>query len=357
LVTNEMKLQRERFGQLPDGREVDRYILDNGRIELRAITYGGIITSLAVPDRHARRASIVLGHDHLEPYLANRPYLGAVIGRYANRIARAAFELDGRIYQLSANEGANHLHGGLRGFDHHLWAATAHQDATAARIVLTRTSVDGEEGYPGEVHARVTYTLTTDDDVTIEYEATTSAATVVNLTQHTYFDLSAGAAADVLSHQLTIDADSFVPVDETLIPAGAVAGVSDTPFDFRTATSIGARIGADHEQLKYGRGYDHTWVLRKPTAFSRAAFVREPASGRTLQVWTSEPGLQFYSGNQLDGSIIAAAGRVLRRHAGFCLETQHFPNSPNRPDFPSTVVRPAQTYRSRTVWRFVGERA
>ena len=347
-----MTVTTERFGRLPDGAEVDLYVLGNGRVEVRAMTYGGVITRIETPDRRGRRASIVLGHDHLEPYIENPPYLGALVGRYANRIAEARFVLDGRTHHVTRNEGAHHLHGGVRGFHRHLWTASTHKSADCADLVLTRNSPDGEEGYPGALDARVRYRVTADDELAIEYEATTTAPTIVNMTQHTYFDLSAGEARDVLAHELAIDADSYLPVDDTSIPLGAPAPVAGTPFDFRAATAIGDRLGQDDEQLRHGRGYDHSWLLDRRAPLSRAARVLEPASGRTLEVWTSEPALQFYSGNRLDGSITAAGGRVLQRHAGFCLETQHAPDSPNRPDFPSTVLRPSDTYRSTTVWRF-----
>ena len=346
-----MTVTTRQFGRLPDGSDVDLYVLDNGRVEVRAITYGAIITSLRTVDRDGGRASIVLGHGQLEPYIENPPYLGAVVGRFANRIARGRFSLDGRAYQLSANDGPNHLHGGPRGFHRHVWNAAPHQEGNASGVVFTRLSPDGEEGYPGALAARVAYVLSSTDDVTITYEATTSAPTIVNLTQHTYFDLSAGSAADVLAHELTIDAGSYLPVDDTMIPLGDASPVADTPFDFRAATSIGSRLQAADDQLRRGRGYDHSWVLDKPAPLARAARAADRASGRSVEVWTTEPGLQFYSGNLLDGSVAAAGGRVLRQHAGFCLETQHFPDSPNQPAFPSTVLRPGETYRSTTVWR------
>jgi aldose 1-epimerase len=345
-----MPVRRRHFGRLPDGEGVDLYVLADGGVELRAIPYGGVITALVTSDRRGNRASIVLGHDRLDPYIENRPYLGALIGRYANRIAGARFRLDGQTHVLHANDGPHHLHGGVHGFHRRLWSATAQPEAAPPGVVFTRTSVDGEEGYPGAVDVRVSYGVTA-HEVAIEYEATSTAATIMNMTQHTYFDLSGGAARDVLSHELTIDAGAYLPVDETLIPVGAPASVAGTPFDFRDAAAIGSRMAVDDTQLRRARGYDHTWVLDKPAAFSRAARVWEPTSGRSLEVWTTEPGLQFYAGNQLDGSITAAGRRVLRRHAGFCLEPHHFPDSPNRDDFPSAVLRPGETYRSRTVWR------
>jgi aldose 1-epimerase len=347
-----MTLTIEEFGHIADGSPVEMYVLDNGRgIELRAISYGGIIISLRCPDRDSRAASIVLGHASLVPYLDNNAYLGAIIGRYANRIAAGRFRLDGRVHQLGLNDGPHHLHGGRKGFDQHVWTASPRRSATAVGVSFSRTSADGEEGYPGTLDVGVSYELSLEDEVTIEYRATTTAPTIVNLTQHTYFDLSAGAAADVLGHELTLDANCYLPVDERLIPLGAEEAVAGTPFDFRQPTPIGSRITQADEQLRRGRGYDHSWVLNRRGPVSRAAVAVEPTSGRTLEVWTTEPAVQFYSGNQLDGSIIAAGDRVLHRHAGFCLETQHYPDSPNHPLFPPTTLHPAQTFASKTVWR------
>ena len=348
-----MLVRTEHFGTLPDGTGVNAYVLDNGRVRLRAIDYGAIITALHVPDRHGNAASIVLGHAALEPYLTNPHYLGAVVGRYANRIRHGRFMLDGHVYQLAVNDGSHHLHGGRVGFDRHVWAGTPAQSDESVGVVFSRRSPDGEEGYPGDLQVRVSYELSRHDghdDVSIAYSATTTAPTIVNLTQHSYFDLSSGRAHDVLGHELTIDASSYVPVDSGLIPLGTTAAVAGTPFDFRASTGIGTRIGHDDPQLARGRGYDHCWVLNGGGGLARAAHVAEPTSGRTLEVWTTEPGVQFYSGNLLDGRI-AAGGRALNRHTGFCLETQHMPDSPNIPVFPSTTLVPAAAYSSRTVWR------
>jgi aldose 1-epimerase len=319
--------------------------------EVRAITYGGIITSIRVPDRRGVLADVVLGFDTLQPYLARHPYFGAIVGRYGNRIGKATFDLDGRSYKLAANNGPNHLHGGVRGFDTHIWRAEPL--ATGVGVTFSRTSPDGEEGYPGTLDVRVTYTLTDPGTLTVDYEATTDKATPVNLTQHTYFNLSGHDAGEILGHEVTLYADRFTPVDETLIPTGVLAPVEGTPFDFRASTAIGARIGQAHPQLAAGRGYDHNFVLtRNGEGMQPAARVVDQRSGRTLEVATTEPGLQFYSGNFLDGSQKGKEGTVYNHRNGFCLETQHFPDSPNKPNFPSTILRPGQTHRSRTSFTF-----
>jgi aldose 1-epimerase len=347
-------VQRSLFGELPDGREVYAYTLDNGRgVKVEAITYGGIIVSLDTPDRRGRRGDIVLGYDDLSGYLKETPYFGAIIGRYGNRIANARFTLDGRTYQLAANDGPNHLHGGVVGFDKVLWSVTPFSRADSVGVVLRYTSPDGEEGYPGDLAATVTYTLTTDGSLVFDYEATTDKPTPVNLTQHSYFNLAGDGVRDVLDQVLTIYADSFTPVDSTLIPTGKIEPVAGTPFDFRTPTAIGARIGAADQQLEYAGGYDHNYVLdRSGPGLVHAAHVYDPDTGRTLDVYTTEPGLQFYSGNFLDGSLVGKSGHVYEHRYGFCLETQHYPDSPNEPGFPSTILRPGEEYRSRTVLKF-----
>jgi aldose 1-epimerase len=340
------------FATTPAGQPVELFTLTNPHgIEVRAVTYGGIILSLRTPDRDGRLGDIVLGYDSLDGYLRETPYFGAIIGRYGNRIAGGRFTLDGRTYALATNNGPNHLHGGVRGFDKVVWAGEPLETDSAVGVVFTYTSPDGEEGYPGTLHARVSYTLTDDARLIIEYVATTDQATPVNLTQHAYFNLA--GAGDILGHELMIAAGRYTPVDSTLIPTGELASVEGTPFDFRTPTAIGARIGADHVQLKNGLGYDHSFVLdRDDPGLMHAARVVEPTSGRTLDVWTTEPGLQFYSGNFLDGSITGKGGQVYAHRTGFCLETQHFPDSPNQPAFPSTILRPGEEYRSRTVFGF-----
>jgi len=322
-------------------------------MEVRVVPYGGIVTSIRVPDRNGRFDDVVLGYDDAEGYRRNNgPYMGAIIGRYANRIAKGMFMLDGQIYQLATNNGPNHLHGGNKGFDKVVWQAEEFRNADGAGVLLRYTSADGEEGYPGTLKVQVTYTLSDTNELIIDYVATTGKATPVNLTHHSYFNLT-GATHDVLDHELTIDADRYTPIDPTSIPTGEIAPVEGTPFDFRQPTSIGARIQQDNEQLRNGKGYDHNFVLnRQGEGLVHAAHVYDPSSGRVIDVSTTEPGVQFYSGNFLDGSIKGKSGRVYQQRFGFCLETQHFPDSPNRPQFPSTILRPGVDYRSRTVYAF-----
>jgi aldose 1-epimerase len=349
---------RELFGFLPSEDSVHVYTLTNsGGMEVRVIEYGGIILSLKTPDRRGSVADIVLGHDSLAGYLRASPYFGAIVGRYANRIARGRFTLDGRTYRLATNNGSNHLHGGITGFDKALWAAEPFQSDSGVGVLFTHTSGDGEEGYPGTLSVRVRYLLTDSNQLILDYHATTDKPTPVNLTQHSYFNLAGHAAGDILRHVLMINASHYTPVDSTLIPIGDIAPVEGTPLDFRAPTPIGARIAQRHEQLRRGGGYDHNFVLdRDGPGLAHAARVVEPSSGRTLDVYTTEPGVQFYSGNFLDSTISGKGGYVYPRRGGFCLETQHFPDSPNQPSFPSTILRPGEEYRSRTVWRFGVER-
>ena len=344
---------RAAFGTTRDGKTVEIYTLTNAHgLEMRVITYGGILTSLKVPDRSGHLGDIVLGFDTLDGYLKDPPYLGALIGRYGNRIANGQFTLDGKTFKLATNNGPNHLHGGIKGFDKVVWNAVPATDATGVSVTLSRTSPDAEEGYPGNLQATVRYTLTDKNELAIDYRATTDKATPVNLTQHSYFNL-ADDSGDILSHQLTIHAGRYTPVDGTLIPTGELAPVDGTPFDFRKSTAIGARIATDNVQLKNGGGYDHNWVLdRSGSGLLPAARLVDPRSGRTLELATTEPGLQFYSGNFLDGSITGKGGRVYRHRTGLCLETQHFPDSPNHPKFPSSNLRPGQTYSTQTVFTF-----
>lgn len=347
----------EPFGALPDGRAVSLYTLTSaGAIEVRVIDYGGIILSLRVPDRRGDLADITLGYDDLDGYMRATPYFGAIIGRYGNRIAGGAFTLDGTTYELARNNGPNHLHGGDVGFDKVLWEAEPFSREGARGVVFRYLSADGEEGYPGELSSTVTYTLGDDGTLSFDYEATTTAATPVNLTQHTYFNLAGHDAGDVLGHELTLFASRITPVDATLIPTGELRPVQGTPFDFRSPATIGARIDDDDEQLRLGGGYDHNFVLDRDSVVDGepvlAAEVYEPASGRVMTVRTTEPGLQLYTGNFLDGSITGKGGVVYGHRHGFCLETQHYPDSPNQPGFPSTILRPGDTYRSRTVYAF-----
>jgi aldose 1-epimerase len=345
---------REVFGTLPSGDTVSRFVLTNRHgIEVRIIEYGAIVQSIRTPDRTGAMGDIVLGFDDLAGYLHNTPYLGAVVGRYANRIAKGRFTLGGNRYQLATNNGPNHLHGGNRGFDKVRWAGSGVRTDSTAGVELIYRSPDGEEGYPGDLLVKVTYTLTDRDELVVSYEAAATAATPVNLSQHSYFNLTGDASRDILDHQLSIVADSITPVDSTLIPTGTFMAVAGTPFDFRNATAIGARIGDPHQQLRFGRGYDHNFVLaRRAPGLELAARVIEPSSGRTLEVRTTEPGLQFYSGNFLDGSVTGKGGRVYQHRFGLCLETQHFPDSPNHPNFPSTILEPGRTLTSRTVFTF-----
>ena len=296
----------------------------------------------------------MLGFDSLEPYDAGSPYFGSIIGRYGNRIARGRFTLDGDTFALATNNGANHLHGGDVGFDKVVWAGEPFERDDAVGVVFTYTSPDGEEGYPGTLEVHVTYTLTDAGELVFDYHATTDRATPVNLTQHSYFNLAGSAADDILGHLLTIDAGRYTPVDTTLIPTGELAPLDGTPFDFRAPTAIGARIDDDHPQLAAGLGYDHNYVLDRTAegGLQRAALIHEPVTGRTLEIRTEEPGIQFYSGNFLDGTITGKGGRVYGHRSGFCLETQHFPDSPNQPGFPSTILRPAEEYGTRTVLIF-----
>ena len=338
---------------LVNGKAIEIFTLTNAAgVEVKAMTFGGIITSWRVPDRTGQIADIVLGYDDPAAYVANNsPYFGAIVGRYGNRIAKAQFTLDGHAYPLAANDGVNHLHGGRQGFDKVLWQGEPVRGGGGAGVAFSRTSTDGEEGYPGNLKVRVTYTLTDKNELVVAYEATTDKPTPVNLTQHTYFNLAGQGSGDILDHELRINADRYTPVDATLIPTGELAPVDKTPFDFRKPTAIGARIKSEHPQMQFGHGYDHNWVLaRSGAGLSLAADVYEPKSGRTLQVTTTEPGVQFYSGNFLDGTITGKGGNVYRQRYGFCLETQHFPDSPNHPTFPSTTLRPGNTYRTRTVF-------
>ncbi len=351
-----MVIKRQPFGTAPDGTVVDIFTLvnDNG-LEARITNYGGIVTTINAPDRNGKWADIVLGCDTLDEYVRKSPYFGCIVGRYANRIAGGRFSLDGVEYALAKNDGANHLHGGLKGFDKAVWAAEASLTAEGPSLKLTAHSADGEEGYPGNMDVIVTYTLTNAGELRLDYRAVADRATVVNLTNHSYFNLAGAEVGSILGHELTIDADAFTPIDGTLIPTGELRPVAGTPLDFTRPRVIGERIDSDHEQLAFGMGYDHNWVLNSGGGLSRAARVYEPGSGRVLEVFTTEPGIQFYSGNFLDGSCTGKNGKVYNRREGFCLETQHFPDSPNKPQFPSVVLRPGEEYAQTTVFRFSTE--
>jgi aldose 1-epimerase len=342
------------FGKTADGKPIDIYTLTNAKgVEARIMTYGGTLVSLKVPDRKGQMASVVLGFDSAAPYVAGVPFYGAIIGRYGNRIAGGKFTLDGKTYQLPLNDGLNSLHGGTKGFDKRLWTAEPVETRQGPALKLTYVSADGEEGYPGQLTVHVTYTLRNDNALAIQYEATTTKPTVVNLTNHSYFNLSGDPNKTILDDVLKINADKFTPVDKNLIPTGELRPVKGTPFDFRTPTVIRSRINGNDEQLKFARGYDDNWVLNKPKpgVMTTAAVLSDPTSGRVLEVKTTEPGLQFYTGNFMDGKP-AGKGTVYKYRTGLCLETQHFPDSPNHPNFPSTVLRPGQTYHSETVLLF-----
>jgi aldose 1-epimerase len=345
------KVTSQPFGKLPAGTPVEIYTLSDGAYEARIATYGGIVVSLKAPDRNGKSADVVLGFDDVDGYVANfngssDAYFGAVIGRYANRIARGSFTLDGQKYSLPKNNGENTLHGGPHGFNNVVWKAKP----VVNGVELSYRSKDGEAGFPGNLTATVRYTLVK-GDLRIEYSATTDKTTVVNLTNHSYFNLA--GQGDILKHELTLHASRFTPVDAGLIPTGQWKAVESTPFDFRKSTAVGARINADDTQLHLGRGYDHNWVLdSKSGQLAEAAEVYDPSSGRVLKVLTDQPGIQFYSGNFLDGSIKGKGGNPDVLHAALCLETQHFPDSPNHPDFPSTELKPGERYHTVTIYRF-----
>ncbi|SDQ12415.1 aldose epimerase family protein [Quadrisphaera sp. DSM 44207] len=352
----------EPFGTAPDGTPVERWTLANGEMTVRVLTYGGVIQTLEVPDAEGDVENVVLGFDDLAGYVGDEdPYFGSLIGRYGNRIAGGRFTLDGTEHQLPLNDGPNTLHGGPEGFDDRVWEATDVGDDDVAALRLELVSPDGDQGFPGTLTTTVTYSLDEASRLSVHYEATTDAPTVVNLTQHTYWNLAGEGSGDVYDHELQIDADGFTPVDETLIPTGEVAPVAGTPFDFREPTAIGERIREADQQILFGQGYDHNWVLDRDDdgaregsdsedALEEAAVLHDPDSGRTLTVSTTEPGLQFYSGNFLDGTLVGTGGRTYRQGDGLALETQHFPDSPNQPEFPSTELRPGQVYDSTTVF-------
>ncbi len=341
------------FGETPEG-EANLYTLVNEKgMKVEITNYGGIVTSLLVPDRHGKFEDVALGFDNIDDYLAEHPYFGAIVGRYGNRIAGGQFTLDGTEYSLAKNDNENHLHGGDRGFDKHLWDAEIVTGSLPV-LKLTRTSPDLEEGYPGNLDVAVTYTLDNENVLTIDYEATTDKATIINLTNHTYFNLAGQGEGDILEQLLTINASRYTPVDEGLIPLGTLDSVAGTPFDFRGQTMIGSRIDETNEQLERGGGYDHNYVLDKEQegALELAAKVHEFNSGRTMEVYTTEPGIQFYSGNFLDGTLTGKGEKTYGHRAGFCLETQHYPDSPNQSNFPSVILRPGETYSTTTQYRF-----
>ena len=343
------------WGKTAEGTAVEIYTLKNSAgAEAQIITYGSTVVSLKMPDKNGKFADVVLGYDSIADYEKNQAYIGALVGRYANRIAKGRFTLDGKEYVLAKNNGENHLHGGLKGFDKVVWTARGFVDKTGANVELNYLSRDGEEGYPGNLSVKVVYSLTENNELKIVYSAETDKNTIVNLTQHSYFNLAGAGVGDILNHQLTIYADKFTPTDNGSIPTGELRSVKGTPFDFLTPQKIGARINQADEQLKFGNGYDQNWILNKTAGKSPslAATVYEPVSGRVMEVYTTEPGLQFYAGNYLDGAIKGKSGQNYPRRSGFCLETQNFPDSPNKSNFPSPVLKTGETYRPTTLYKF-----
>jgi aldose 1-epimerase len=340
------------FGKTTDGTPVEIYTLRNARgCEARIMTYGGIVVSLKVPDKKGNFGDVVLGYDQLDDYVKNNPFFGALVGRYGNRIAKGKFTLDGKEYTLAPNNAPNNLHGGPIGFDKQVWKAATLLTADGPALKLTYLSKDGDQGFPGNLNVTAIYTMTDDNGLRLDYTATTDKATLCNLTQHSYFNLA--GKGDVLNHLAFINSDKITPVDNTLIPTGELKPVAGTPFDFRTATAIGARINADDEQIKFGSGYDHNWVINKPPGkLGLVARVTEPTTGRAMEVWSTEPGVQFYTGNFLDGSITGKGGQVYQRRSGLCFEPQHYPDSPNHPQFPSAELKPGQTYQNTIIYKF-----
>ncbi|MFC7981637.1 aldose epimerase family protein [Streptomyces sp. NPDC057336] len=353
-ATGGRKPVKELFGKLADGTKVYRWSLENGGTRMKVLSYGGVVQSLEIPDRRGRYENVSLGFDNLDDYVASSPYFGALIGRYGNRIGQGRFTLDGTAYQLSVNDGEQSLHGGAQGFDKRVWDVEPFREGSDVGLVLHYTSVDGEMGYPGTLRAKVTYTLTRRGEWRIDYEATTDKATVVNLTSHVYWNLAGEGSGTIEDHELSIAASRYTPTDAGLIPTGELARVSGTPFDFRRAKPIGRDLRDADPQLVTAKGFDHNWVLDKGVTDrpEHIATLRERASGRTLRIATDQPGLQFYSGNFLDGTLTGTGGSLYRQGDALCLETQHFPDSPNQPSFPSTVLRPGQTYRTTTVHSF-----
>lgn len=345
----------EKMCDLPDGTQVKLYTLSNENgLSATVTNYGGIIVDLMVPDKDGRMDDVVLGYESIEDYVKDNPYFGALIGRYGNRICNGKFVLDGTTYDLAINNGKNHLHGGLKGFDKVVWDTAEEETPEGPSLKLHYLSKDGEEGYPGNLDVNVTYTLTNKNELRIDYRATTDKTTICNLTQHSYFNMKGHGNGDILGHELMINADNFTPVNEGLIPTGEIRSVEHTPMDFRKSTPIGERININDQQIKYGLGYDHNWVLnKKSNELTLAASVYEPQSGRYMEAWTTEPGIQFYSGNFLDGSNIGKGGNVYNQRNGFCLETQHYPDSPNKSDFASVVLKPGEKYETTTIYKFL----
>ena len=356
VCSSKAQIRPDAFRRTIDGSQVDLYTVENlNGLEVNITNYGGLVVSLMVPDKNGKLGDVVLGYDNLNDYIGSTPYFGALIGRYGNRIAKGRFTIDGVEYQLAQNDGVNSLHGGLRGFDKVVWEAEKVDALDGPALKLTYTSKEGEEDYPGTLCCTVTYTLTTKNELKIEYTAETDKPTFVNLTHHSYFNLRDGGASDILGHELMIKASKFTPIDKDLIPTGELRPVAGTPFDFNKPTAIGARLlASEDEQMRFAKGYDHNWVLdRQGKDLELVASVYELASGRYMEVLTTEPGLQFYCGNFLDGTNKGKGGMVYQHRSGLCLETQHFPDSPNHPNFPTTELKPGGLYTQRTVYRFL----
>ena len=348
-------MDKKLFGKLSDGSEVYLYTLANkSGMEAKIINYGAAVVSLTAPDKNGKLADVVLGYDSLDGYANDKSYFGAIVGRYGNRIADGKFKLDGKEYQLTINDGANHLHGGLKGYNKVLWNETEiAKTGDGASLTLSYESKDGEQGYPGNLKLTVKYTLTNNNELKIEYNAVTDKPTVLNPTHHSYFNLTGDPEKTILDHELMIDADNTTPVAKGLIPTGKFASVANTPMDFRKPTKIGARIDENYDQLKLGLGYDHNWVLNKhQESLPKVLSVYEPVSGRVMEMYTDQPGVQFYSGNFLDGTVKGKNGIMYKHRTGFCLEAQHYPDSPNHPEFPSTKLEPGQVYKQTTIYKF-----
>lgn len=350
LKTNMLNSEKP-FGQTPNNEAVTLYTLKNSHgMEVQIMNYGAIITKIMVPDKNKVIEDVVLGFDSVADYIKDSPYFGAVVGRYGNRIAAGKFSLDGKNYSLAAQNNGQHLHGGLKGFDKKVWKMLSQKPGS---LTLSYLSKDGEEGFPGNLEVQVTYTLTEDNAIAMDYTAKTDQATVLNICNHSYFNLTGNVKRDVLDHTIQLNAPFFIPVDKVLIPTGEVKSVKGGPFDFTSPKKIGLEINAADEQIAFGGGYDHCYAFDKaPGAYAKIAHVEEPVSGRVMEVFTTEPGVQFYTGNNLDGHLIGKYGAKYNKRTGFCLETQHYPDSPNKPNFPSTVLRPGETYTSKTVYQF-----
>ena len=353
-ATAAVEVTKKPWGQTPDGTQVDLYTLRNARGAEATITnYGGIVVTLLMPDKSGKMADVVLGYDTLQGYIDKTPYFGCLVGRYGNRIGGATFALDGKTYTLAKNDGPNSLHGGVKGFDKVVWTGRPVDSKDGAALELTYLSKDGDEGFPGNLKVTAIYTLTNNNELKLDFHATTDKPTVCNLTHHSYFNLRGQGDGDILSHELVINAARITPIDKTLITTGEYMPVEGTPFDFRKPTAIGARINENNTQLQYGPGYDHNWVVDKPAGqLGIQATVYEPTTGRVLEVLSDEPGVQFYSGNFLDGTIKGKGGVVYQQRTGFCLEPQHYPDSPNKPQFPSVVLRTGETYQNTIIYRF-----